>query len=271
MTVVRAYKPVDEISAVKYLLENPNVGDAAIIQKQPLSTSKWKLELSLASWVLVSQTNNLTTPTIREAEEARPITVVNTDQYDLGDPALINQINQITMASHIEEEGKDAYITIAFLMDLVRTTDIKASQTIVLSPYAGNVDLLRRLLKRDRYVTSLAGIGEPSTIDGYQGQERQIVVVVMGTDRGIGPGFTADRQRLNVLLTRQKCGLVIVGDIAVAGPLRDEPAHHGQAPAPGRDFSSLRAVLLALYKQGQFAFVDALEKMEASEKLNNAL
>ncbi|KAF6835694.1 hypothetical protein CPLU01_04164 [Colletotrichum plurivorum] len=58
----------------------------------------------------------------------------------------------------------------------------------------------------------------PATVDSYQGQEADIVV--MGTRaRNPGPGFTRDPRRLCVLLTRQRCGLVIVGDIDVVGPM----------------------------------------------------
>lgn len=50
----------------------------------------------------------------------------------------------------------------------------------------------------------------PTTVDSFQGQENDVVVVVMGTaSPKPGPGFTSDSQRLNVMLTRQQCGLVI--------------------------------------------------------------
>lgn len=45
-------------------------------------------------------------------------------------------------------------------------------------------------------------------------RENDIIIVVMGTNAHVGPGFTANPQRLNVLLTRARCGLVIVGDLS---------------------------------------------------------
>ncbi|XXG94863.1 hypothetical protein Hte_001122 [Hypoxylon texense] len=56
-----------------------------------------------------------------------------------------------------------------------------------------------------------------STVDGYQGQGRPIVIAVTGTtSTKPGPGIIADRPRLNVPFTRQMCGLVVVGDIEAA-------------------------------------------------------
>jgi AAA domain-containing protein len=46
----------------------------------------------------------------------------------------------------------------------------------------------------------------------------------MGTNGAVGPGFTAHPQRLNVLLTRAKCGLVIVGDLSSTANVR----HNGR-------------------------------------------
>lgn len=43
----------------------------------------------------------------------------------------------------------------------------------------------------------------------------------MGTNSVVGPGFTTNKQRLNVLLTRSRCGLVMVGDINVSGNVEE--------------------------------------------------
>ncbi|EEU34592.1 uncharacterized protein NECHADRAFT_19862, partial [Fusarium vanettenii 77-13-4] len=49
----------------------------------------------------------------------------------------------------------------------------------------------------------LAAMPEALTIDGFQGQENDVVIIVMGTAYPFpGPGFTSDAQRLNIILTR---------------------------------------------------------------------
>ncbi|KAH6636590.1 AAA domain-containing protein [Chaetomium tenue] len=80
------------------------------------------------------------------------------------------------------------------------------------------VELIRQLRQLPSY-EPLVLMGEASTVDSFQGQENDIIIVVMGTSfPQPGPGFTADPHRLNVLLTRQRCGLVVVGNVDLRGP-----------------------------------------------------
>lgn len=53
----------------------------------------------------------------------------------------------------------------------------------------------------------------------------------MGTTEEVGPGFTTNQNRLNVMFSRQKSGLLVFGDVYVVG--RPEPAR-GPAGAMGR-------------------------------------
>lgn len=105
-------------------------------------------------------------------------------------------------------------VALDFIVDFVAAKKVAPSKISIVAPYAANVEIINSLLKRSKYI-SLQGIPKPSTIDSFQGQENDIIVGVVGTDEIVGPGFTADANRLNVMLTRAKCGLVLVGNIYV--------------------------------------------------------
>ena len=71
-----------------------------------------------------------------------------------------------------------------------------------------------KLLRRSLSATLGGDLVTVATVDSFQGQEYDVVVVsaVRGSAGGAGgAGFLADRPRLNVLLTRARMGLVIIG------------------------------------------------------------
>ncbi|KAK3295984.1 AAA domain-containing protein [Chaetomium fimeti] len=101
--------------------------------------------------------------------------------------------------------------------DLVRE-GVDPTKITVLSPYTANVHLIRELRDLPAYRV-LVPMGEAFTVDSFRGQENDIIIVVMGTSfPQPGPGFTTDPHRLNGLLTRQRCGLVVVGNVDLRGP-----------------------------------------------------
>ncbi|KAK4097145.1 hypothetical protein N658DRAFT_561957 [Parathielavia hyrcaniae] len=111
---------------------------------------------------------------------------------------------------------------------------VKPGQITIISPYAANVDLVRRLLRNDPRYSALKAMGKPATVDSFQGQENDIIIVVMGTRFSHpGPGFNTDQFRLNVPLTRQRRGLAVVGDVDIrgtAGKGRGQGKKGGETP-----------------------------------------
>jgi superfamily I DNA and/or RNA helicase len=83
----------------------------------------------------------------------------------------------------------------------------------VITPYDAQVRLLRDLLAAERD----AGV-EIGTVDGFQGREKEAVIVELTRSNDDGDlGFLADVRRMNVALTRARRFLLVVGDGATLG------------------------------------------------------
>ena len=83
----------------------------------------------------------------------------------------------------------------------------------LIAPYAAQVAFIRAQISEDE---ELAGLDiEVNTIDGFQGQEKDIIYIslVRSNDQA-QIGFLADERRLNVAMTRAKMKLVMIGDIS---------------------------------------------------------
>jgi superfamily I DNA and/or RNA helicase len=56
------------------------------------------------------------------------------------------------------------------------------------------------------------------TIDGFQGQERDVIYIsLVRSNDALEIGFLSDTRRMNVALTRAKKKLVVIGDSATFG------------------------------------------------------
>jgi hypothetical protein len=109
-----------------------------------------------------------------------------------------------------------AKVALELLVDFVKGSAARPQDIVVISPYRANVDIIERLRKRHQF-TALQSMRPAATVNSFQGQECDTAVIVMGTTTFSGPGFTSDEQRLNVMLSRHKSGLIIVGDVNVMG------------------------------------------------------
>ena len=83
----------------------------------------------------------------------------------------------------------------------------------IISPYRAQVQLLRRMLRKSAYFKPLKQLISVNTVDGFQGQERDIIVIslVRANDEG-QIGFLRDLRRMNVAITRARMKLFILGD-----------------------------------------------------------
>ena len=83
----------------------------------------------------------------------------------------------------------------------------------IISPYKSQVQLLRKLVRQSNYLKPIISQISVNTVDGFQGQERDVIMISMvrGNDEG-RIGFLNDLRRMNVAITRARMKLIILGD-----------------------------------------------------------
>ena len=88
----------------------------------------------------------------------------------------------------------------------------------IITPYEGQKRLLRNLLNNVPRSGSLSHSSgksriEVNTVDGFQGREKDIIIISCVRTSRSGIGFIDDDRRMNVALTRAKKSLVVVGNV----------------------------------------------------------
>ena len=105
---------------------------------------------------------------------------------------------------------------------LVAGHDVLPCDIGIVTPYAAQVRAIKRLLngnqreRRTRFDAPPAPDSmdalEVSTVDGFQGREKEVIVFTCTRANANGNvGFLADPRRVNVMLTRARRGLIVVG------------------------------------------------------------
>lgn len=151
-----------------------------------------------------------------EAEELDASDISNSaDNFDYSDPITfgessapdgISRVNPAeaqlalqTLHDYLERIGRDRI--------LYERLDIG-----IISPYKGQAHLLRRMMRQDSYWKPFRQLISINTVDGFQGQERDIILISMVRNNAQGQvGFLADLRRMNVAITRARMKLLIIG------------------------------------------------------------
>ena len=83
----------------------------------------------------------------------------------------------------------------------------------IISPYRAQTQYLRHLIKRTPFFKPFRKLISVNTVDGFQGQERDIIVISMVRSNEEGQiGFLRDLRRMNVAMTRARMKLLIIGN-----------------------------------------------------------
>lgn len=117
-------------------------------------------------------------------------------------------------SGHQETHGPDGVSLqnegeLQIVQKILETEQLEPSTTAFISPYSGQAIAAREVLAPNLRV---------STIDSFQGQEKETIIVslVRSNDEG-DIGFLKDYRRMNVAITRAKDQLFVIGDSATVG------------------------------------------------------
>ena len=83
----------------------------------------------------------------------------------------------------------------------------------IISPYKAQVQYLRNKIKVDASLKPYRSLFTVNTVDGFQGQERDVIFISLVRANEEGQiGFLNDLRRMNVAITRARMKLVILGE-----------------------------------------------------------
>ncbi len=83
----------------------------------------------------------------------------------------------------------------------------------LISPYKAQVQYLRQLIKKDAFFKPYRSSISVNTVDGFQGQERDVIFISLVRANEEGQiGFLNDLRRMNVAITRARMKLIVLGD-----------------------------------------------------------
>lgn len=104
----------------------------------------------------------------------------------------------------LQNEGE-----LRIVQKLIETEFLDPATTAFISPYAGQVAAAKDMLPKQLRI---------STIDSFQGQEKENIIVSLVRSNDDGDiGFLKDYRRMNVAITRAKEQLFVIGDSATIG------------------------------------------------------
>ena len=147
-----------------------------------------------------------------------PMSWIDTSEFELSEDSNLTFKEQFVGESFGRINKAEAELTLLALENYfekigkARILDERLDVGII-SPYRAQVQYLRRQLKKKEFFKPYRHLISVNTVDGFQGQERDIILIslVRANDEG-QIGFLRDLRRMNVAITRARMKLIILGD-----------------------------------------------------------
>lgn len=139
-----------------------------------------------------------------------PIEWINTEGLDCNEEFIGENYGRINKSeAELSIEQLKGYIT---KIGRARFLDERIDVGMI-SPYKAQVQYLRRLVRNDAFFKPYRQAITINTVDGFQGQERDVILISLVRANEEGQiGFLNDLRRMNVAITRARMKLIILGD-----------------------------------------------------------
>ena len=139
-----------------------------------------------------------------------------------GHPEAVGEAEKRTRSGSLTnaDEARLVIHTLRDYIEMVSPQKVESERIDfgIITPYRGQARLIRRLLKMQHYFRKLKRHITVGTVDGFQGQERDVIVISLVRDNAEGNiGFLRDLRRMNVAMTRARMKLIIIGNAETLG------------------------------------------------------
>ncbi len=198
-----------------------------IVEQHPEAVTLLKIQYRMNDDIMRFSSNYFYNGQVESAPEVKfrsildldtPITWIDTSQFDLPPDSEVTFREQYIGESYGRINPAEAEVTLLALQNYFtrigkqRLLDERIDVGII-SPYRAQVQLLRRLLAKQDFFKPFRRFISINTVDGFQGQERDVIVISLVRSNDDGQiGFLRDLRRMNVAITRARMKLIILGD-----------------------------------------------------------
>lgn len=190
-----------------------------IVKRKPEAVSLLKIQYRMNEEIMRFSSDWFYGGSLQAAPEVKyrgildydtPMVWINTEGMDCNEEFVGESFGRINKAeARLTLEQLQTYITrIGKQRILEERIDFG-----VISPYKAQVQYLRQSIRRDPFFKPFHHLISINTVDGFQGQERDVIVISLVRANEEGQiGFLNDLRRMNVAITRARMKLIILGD-----------------------------------------------------------
>ena len=199
-----------------------------IVEMHPEAVTLLKIQYRMNDDIMRFSSNYFYNGQVESAPEVKyrsildldtPMTWIDTSQLELPADSDVSFKEEFVGESFGRINKAEAEVTLLALQHYFnqigkqRLLDERIDVGII-SPYRAQVQYLRRLLMKREFFKPFRRYISVNTVDGFQGQERDVIVISMVRSNDDGQiGFLRDLRRMNVAITRARMKLIILGDV----------------------------------------------------------